>query len=100
MRFGVHSCIIMVLVSALILTVSAQSHRKPFNQAQAQAQARLLARRQADYDILKALSPPRHATPSGQLHTQRQKDMEAAMDRLMHVILKPAVFVKGSQTGF
>ena len=94
MRFGVQLCIIMGLVSVLVLT-STQSHRKPFNQAQAQAQARLPTRRQANYDVLK----PRYTTPSG-LQSKRIKEMEAVMDRLMHDILKPAVFVKQRKTGF
>ena len=96
MRFGVQLCIIMGLVSVLVLTVSTQSHRKPFNQAQAQAQARLPTRRQANYDVLK----PRYTTPSGLLQSKRIKEMEAVMDRLMHDILKPAVFVKQRKTGF
>jgi hypothetical protein len=93
MRFGVQLCIIMVLISVLVLTVSTQSHRKPSNQTQAQAQDRLLTRRRrANYDVLK----PRYATLP---QTHRLKDMEAVMDRLMHDILKPSVFVKQRKTG-
>lgn len=92
MRFGVRLCIIVGLVSLLVLIVSTQSHRKPLNQAQAQAQARILTRRLANYDVLK----PRYATLP---QTQRLKDMEAVMDRLMHDILKPSVFVKQRKTG-